>query len=529
MILQSATVVALVGVSNVWNGNRSDNEQDDSLIKKSTSVLRIPLSALIIVIGLTAILFAVGNHLPQLNYRAWQSILLVGCGMGSCSAIPIVLRRVTWIPRMMISVFSAAWIGILLALFDWLFLSFTTWAGWPPEMILVREFGLGDSQGAHAWFAIAPCVCLLSSSLVVFLGLPFESEHTPWPMRFAAAAILVGLIPVYGLWVLVRPPEYVDSDHTNPPEIEQLVELSYVIERAGIEDIGVDWDQQTAKSKRAFFDQIDKDLEALHELLRTDSRRAIDYSPEPNMTRLLSFRSTTIAFAFRGQFALENGYGEKAAECFLDAVRLGYWVRSEGLYIDAVIGSNCANDGLAALSEFRTALPPDSCRECARELMVLANASEGVEAFDRRDRGWVQVALGWHGRMLQALEDISGDTSVFGESNYSILFGQQRALMHLVATELALIAYQAENGKLPVGLAELVPAYLSDVPSDPFDPRGGELRYRKTDDGYLLYSVGENQNDDGGVPPNDSDSEFDLIPGSGDLTLESYFTEEGSI
>ena len=51
-------------------------------------------------------------------------------------------------------------------------------------------------------------------------------------------------------------------------------------------------------------------------------------------------------------------------------------------------------------------------------------------------------------------------------------------------------------GKLPDTLAELIPTYLDAVPEDPFDCK--ELRYKKLETGFVVYSVGEDGNDDGG-------------------------------
>jgi hypothetical protein len=43
---------------------------------------------------------------------------------------------------------------------------------------------------------------------------------------------------------------------------------------------------------------------------------------------------------------------------------------------------------------------------------------------------------------------------------------------------------------------DLVPTYLDAVPKDPFD--GSELRYKKLETGFTVYSVGEDKRDDGG-------------------------------
>jgi hypothetical protein len=76
---------------------------------------------------------------------------------------------------------------------------------------------------------------------------------------------------------------------------------------------------------------------------------------------------------------------------------------------------------------------------------------------------------------------------------------ETRAKAHreLTLTALALGAYRREHGKYPESPAALSPKYFEQVPGDPFI--GKPLHYRRTEDGYLLYSVGPNRKDDGGV------------------------------
>jgi hypothetical protein len=60
----------------------------------------------------------------------------------------------------------------------------------------------------------------------------------------------------------------------------------------------------------------------------------------------------------------------------------------------------------------------------------------------------------------------------------------------------ALAAYRADRGRYPARLDELAPQYLAAVPGDVFS--GKALVYRPADEGYLLYSVGANDKDEGG-------------------------------
>jgi len=77
------------------------------------------------------------------------------------------------------------------------------------------------------------------------------------------------------------------------------------------------------------------------------------------------------------------------------------------------------------------------------------------------------------------------------------------------ATDAAIACerYRRRHGKLPERLDQLVPEFLPEVPSDPFD--GEPLRYVVSDDGYLVYSVGPDGTDHGGQ--GDESGEPDLV------------------
>ena len=62
---------------------------------------------------------------------------------------------------------------------------------------------------------------------------------------------------------------------------------------------------------------------------------------------------------------------------------------------------------------------------------------------------------------------------------------------------LAVQRYRLANGSLPDRLSPLVPEYLDTIPKDPFDNNG--LRYIKRGNGFIVYSIGEDLSNDGGV------------------------------
>ena len=68
--------------------------------------------------------------------------------------------------------------------------------------------------------------------------------------------------------------------------------------------------------------------------------------------------------------------------------------------------------------------------------------------------------------------------------------------LRTVQAALAVQRYSLKNNKLPDSLKTLVPDYLDVVPLDPFD--GKELKYKKLDKGFVIYSIGEDKIGDGG-------------------------------
>ena len=76
------------------------------------------------------------------------------------------------------------------------------------------------------------------------------------------------------------------------------------------------------------------------------------------------------------------------------------------------------------------------------------------------------------------------------------------------ATVVALARFFGRNGAWPQSLGELVPTFLSELPADRFD--GRPIRYRLLPSGPVLYCVGPDRADDGGLPLSDPWSHFGL-------------------
>jgi hypothetical protein len=84
------------------------------------------------------------------------------------------------------------------------------------------------------------------------------------------------------------------------------------------------------------------------------------------------------------------------------------------------------------------------------------------------------------------------------------------AKRRLAVTAVAVCRFRAARGRLPDTLAELSPQFLAILPCDPFD--GRPLRMKKTGENLVVYSIGEDGKDDGGIP-------WDFQKQAGDITF----------
>ncbi len=98
-----------------------------------------------------------------------------------------------------------------------------------------------------------------------------------------------------------------------------------------------------------------------------------------------------------------------------------------------------------------------------------------------------------------------------------VYVAEDRARMQrqLTICSFALAAYRAQEGQYPDQLNDLVPKYLAAVPPDVFAPNQPVI-YRRTEAGVILYSVGPNGQDDGGLaaeetPPEGKPHGDDLV------------------
>jgi hypothetical protein len=98
-------------------------------------------------------------------------------------------------------------------------------------------------------------------------------------------------------------------------------------------------------------------------------------------------------------------------------------------------------------------------------------------------------------KILDAAPLAKGMLSSVGK--FSEAYRRNMAQLRCALAACAAERYRRERGSWPARLADLVPGYIAAVPLDPFD--GKPLRLKRTGDGLIVYSVGQDGVDDGGM------------------------------
>lgn len=182
------------------------------------------------------------------------------------------------------------------------------------------------------------------------------------------------------------------------------------------------------------------------------------------------------------------------------------YVREDGDWLDV-------SESAAALLDYLGTMPPPAPRlwnltapvfhdlpTASRRLDDYFVALDGLadlvackDAASDADGHWAQIRPGVLDGMIANDRRGNGLGPVARVIYYEY---QSRCRVNAAATMLALHEYHREHARYPDALEELVPDYLPRLLIDYAD--FAPLRYRRQDEGYLLYGIGEDGADNGG-------------------------------
>jgi len=231
---------------------------------------------------------------------------------------------------------------------------------------------------------------------------------------------------------------------------------------------------------------------ALEKLARTLAQGEAKQSSLASLQRLLDEDAAEPLF-------LVGARGQRAEEdACLAAIQNGdlHLQSVQGLAKSAM-GNDKADD---ALYELRLRISPGAVQSDRAALLHFNNQLVEIAKRPRVDQ---LASLKEAQARVKDLPRISGLLTPSWPKLYEA-FRRDAALLRCGYVMLAVERYRITQRDWPAQLTDLVPTHLSSVPADPYD--GTPLRFRRSKDGVVIYSIGADEQDNGGNIDNTSNS-----------------------
>ncbi len=194
--------------------------------------------------------------------------------------------------------------------------------------------------------------------------------------------------------------------------------------------------------------------------------------------------------------------GERAGmDGFLELIQSGEL--SMKYYRQFLRGPN-ESGGPTALEWVRFSLTPGAEKENRASLLDYNNRLVAAAALPVEEQATAFARLAEERKALPALAQ---ELALGDQFRFPDRYRAGKAELRCAIAALAAERFRHARGRWPESLDELVPDYLAKVPLDPFT--AAPLRFRRLDDGLVIYSVGPDGSDDGG----DIDERLDVGKG----------------
>lgn len=249
---------------------------------------------------------------------------------------------------------------------------------------------------------------------------------------------------------------------------------------------------------------------------------AVDYDPGRdahvnNTSTIQAFRILARSLQAESKAAHAANQPDAAADFALATLELGDMLTRGGVATQALVGKGIQNAGLAQLISLRGELSSAKRRQCIAILARCLTSTEPLADLQMRERHFEESAYGWLVRYQNTLFRFSGGPTPW-EQSWLGSDRRNRATLALLQAELACALFEGDHGSYPALLYDLVPDYLPGLPRDPYS--GQRLCYTLQDNKPLIYSVGQDGQDNGGHFGN-SKTYWSHAPGY-DLDLETF-------
>lgn len=527
--------------------SRASSEASDSA-RPSTG--RFSMATLLWLTAAVAMTAAIGSriakHMPPLNLEAWTTIVLGGVLGGAAVLLGGWMvasrrKRLAWPAAAVL----CALMGGFLAWKDWFVVSIFQ-QQWPPlpqrkwdYTILYIYLGtmLATSLATYVLLRLwrfATAREPSADSAEMFARKRHALSRFVAGMGFALLVLLTAAFPAFVLMKLLNPLPIPHVVLPDPNGWDDLVAagkviddgspiLNMSIEHPSTEELAT----EIAKFSSAY-DQIRLALTrpCLAPFWPAGGNFESIGSALPFWDDTSGLRSVARALVREAELAQQQGRFRDAASISIENIRVGQASTRGGVLIHYLIGIHIEGIGHSTLYSAVAHLDQKSCSDTIAALEQAEHSREPLDEVIERDRIWNENSNGWHRHLLVVLMDMTDSYGDTHETFHRQVLPEVQTIGRLLMVELALRQYQLAHDAWPDTLDELVPQYLREVPTDPFDAEGRPLRYKRSGEGYLLYSVGYDGKDDGGRAPAMNEHGYRFWLGDGDLRLDVYFAPE---
>jgi hypothetical protein len=283
-------------------------------------------------------------------------------------------------------------------------------------------------------------------------------------------------------------PHYVAGNPDRDNVLPRIIELGAAVEKARPDESDAIYTE--------LFVLLDRPSYVAWPAVRPNENK-LDADP-----KLLAGRQLMRGLKARRDRLISEGKVDEATDQCVAIVRLAPMLDHKGIAIHRLEADAVRHYGHACIAKDRERLSPEKARETARMIVAIDEGREPIADTNLRNREW-HNQLTWrhvfkrvlfaelqdrdmHSPMVRAAADMGDRTQCFSR---------------LLALDLLIRAHRAEHGAWPKSLMEVAGAVRSEgLNIDPFSD--APFIYRVEPGGFVLYSVGVDGIDNGGVFPN---------------------------
>ena len=432
-----------------------------------------------IAISIVFTLFAIGIYALVLATRSCSFFWMISIRIASCFLLVLVIPLV--------------WSDDLLPAF------LDDFSPWPPVTSAqwLAMFSTSD-RIRLLWFFVGG----LFYFLWILIPNPTCWSQTSRRWRVVTSAILL-IVVTFPAWVgsNIMLPIKRDAARHESNAFHEWASLGHQCEKSTFSKALAtysEWEKVSADEQQVVLKENAPLLAAIRETLQRPIWIPLTYTIEDIDTSTAgAFRSSSRLAIAHGTSQL-NARSDEAVDSILVVAKMGSLLQRGGLMIHSLIGVAISSQAIDWFKIHMTSLSPKDRSRIVTDLKRWMDDMESADVIRRMDVAWSSsVYWVFHVRsIIDRTLGVSRDIHGF-ESAVDRHLTEWRMLI----IELLLENHRDETGSYPADYESLLLADWPEVAHDPF-ASNQNFKYRTTNEGFLLYSVGDNGIDDGGdFPP----------------------------